>query len=83
VRPSKSKAALPIGRAARIACQIQAMRIQCCKAAQEIADRAPLNEAELEECARLDDSLADAQRLLKFTVKSIILSRLRRKSRAK
>ena len=43
----------------------------------------PLNEAELEECAQLDDALARAHRLLKATVRSIMLSRLKRSSRAR
>jgi hypothetical protein len=42
-----------------------------------------LDEEELEECARLDDTLADAQRLLKFSVRDIMLSRLNRRSRAR
>jgi hypothetical protein len=43
----------------------------------------PLAEADLEECARLDDALAQAHRLLKGTVRNIMLSRLTRKSRAR
>ncbi len=41
----------------------------------------PLDEMELEECARLDDALANAQRVLKQTVRSIMLSRIHRRSR--
>ena len=40
-----------------------------------------LNEEELEECARLDDALAEAQRLLKSTVAGVMISRLKRRSR--
>ncbi len=40
-----------------------------------------LDELELEECARLDDALATAQRLLKRTVRVIMLSRIHRRSR--
>jgi hypothetical protein len=79
---AKTKAVLPIGRTARIACQIEAMRADCCKAAATLSDQVPLNEAELEECARLDDALAKAQHLLKATVARIIMSRLKRRSRA-
>ncbi len=43
----------------------------------------PLDEVELEECARLDDALAQAQRLLKATVRRVMMARLRRKSRAR
>jgi hypothetical protein len=72
---------LPIGRTARIACQIEAMRADCCKAAQILTGRKTLDESELEECARLDDALAEAQMLLKAAVARIILSRLKRRSR--
>jgi hypothetical protein len=40
-----------------------------------------LDEEELEECARLDDALAQAQRILKITVRGLVFSRLRRRSR--
>ena len=43
--------------------------------------RKPLDELELEECARLDDALAQAQQLLKRTVRGIMLSRIHRRSR--
>ena len=57
------------------------IRNGCCKAAQALVKKKPLNEVELEECARLDDALAQAQRLLKSTVRSIMLSRINRRSR--
>ncbi len=41
----------------------------------------PPKEAELEECARLDDALAKAQQLLKAAVRGVMLSRLHRRSR--
>ena len=73
---------LPIGGTARAACQLEALRAECCTAAQVLTEMEDVNEAELEECAQLDDALASAQRLLKSTVARIILSRLRRRSRA-
>jgi len=82
VRSSKRHAPLPIGRTARIAYEIDSARLACCKAAQSLVDKKSLDEAELEECARLDDALARAQRLLKKTVREIMLSRLNRRSRA-
>jgi hypothetical protein len=82
VRITKNKAVLPIGRTARIACQIEAMRAECCKAAEVLVNQDPVNEMELEECARLDDVLDQAQRLLKSSVAHIIISRLKRRSRA-
>jgi len=58
------------------------MRASCCRAAAAVAARKPLNEVELEECARLDDALARAHRLLKATVRNVMLSRLNRRSRS-
>jgi hypothetical protein len=81
VRLIKSNAVLPIGRTAQIAFQVEALRAQCCAAARLLAAETPLNEAELEEAACLDDALANAQQILKSTVGSIMISRLRRRSR--
>lgn len=83
VKTSKRHAALPIGRTARIAYEIDAMRATCCRAAQLLTQRKPLDEAELEECAMLDEGLARAHRLLKATVREVMLSRLSRRSRAR
>jgi hypothetical protein len=81
VRANKSKVILPIGRAAHVAFQIEAMRAECCAAARLLTAETPLNEEELEECAELDDALAAAQRLLKATVADVMISRLKRRSR--
>jgi hypothetical protein len=78
---SNKKVILPIGRTAQVAFQLEAMRAECCAAAHLLANENPVNEAELEECARLDDALAEAQRLLKSTVASVMISRLKRRSR--
>ena len=80
---NKNQVALPIGRTARMAFEIDTIRAACSKSAQALVNKHPLDERELDECARLDDALADAQRLLKATVRHIMLSRLRRRSRAK
>jgi hypothetical protein len=81
VKLKKSKAVLPIGRTAQLAFQIQAVRAQCCKAAEVLTSQRRLDEFELEECARLDDALAEAHRLLKSSVAAIVMSRLTRRSR--
>jgi hypothetical protein len=81
VRLNRSKVTLPIGRTAQVAFQIEAMRAECCAAAQLLMSETSLNEAELEECAALDDALAEAQRLLKSTVAGVMLARLKRRSR--
>jgi len=78
---NKSKVILPIGRVAQVAFQLEAMRAECCAAAHLLANEVPLNEPELDECARLDDALAQAQRLLKSTVANVMITRLKRRSR--
>lgn len=82
MRSSKRHPTLPIGRTAKIAYEIDALRLACSKAAQILVAQKPLDELELEECARLDDALAQAQRRLKQTVREIMLSRLNRRSQA-
>lgn len=83
VRSTKRHAVLPIGRTARLAFEIDLIRGACCKAADLIGNKHPLDEAELEECALLDDALAQAHHLLKSTVRNVMLSRLSRRSRAR
>jgi len=83
VRSTKRNEALPIGRAARIAYEIDALRSDCCKAAQSLLAKESLDELEFEECAKLDDGLAKAQRLLKATVRDVMISRLSRRSRTR
>ena len=78
---NKNKVILPIGRVAQVAFQIEAMRAECCAAAHLLVGEKCLDEAELEECARLDDALAQAQRLLKSTVADVMITRLKRRSR--
>jgi len=83
VRSSKRHAALPIGRTAKIAYEIDSLRAACCRAAEAALSKEPPDEAELEECARLDDGLAFAHRLLKTTVREVMLLRLNRRSRTR
>lgn len=81
MKVNKSKVFLPIGRVAQAAFQLEAMRAECCAAAQLLANEDNFNEDELEECACLDDALAEAQRLLKTTVADVMITRLKRRSR--
>jgi hypothetical protein len=73
---------LPIGPAARIAFEIEEMRADCCKAARFLTTRKVLNEQELDECARLDEALDKAHRIIKHAVREIMLCRLERRSSA-
>ena len=81
MRTTKRHSSLPIGRTARLAYDIDALRLDCSKAAQTLVRRHHLDEAELEECARLDDALAEAHRILKLAVRDVMLTRLSRRSR--
>jgi hypothetical protein len=72
---------LPIGRTARLAFEIDSLRKRCSQAAQFLVDQDVLDEAQLEDCAHLDDALAKAHRLLRQTVRSIMVERLNRRSR--
>ena len=79
---TRRNAALPIGRTAKLAYEIDALRADCSKTAANMTRKNVFDEAELEECARLDDALAKAHRLLKITVRNVIMDRLNRRSRA-
>lgn len=83
VRTTKRQVRLPIGRTARIAFEIDVMRSECCKAAQQLTSDGRLLEKELEECARLDDALAEAHRVLKVAVRGVMIGRLRRRAKGK
>ena len=83
MRSTKSHAALPIGRTARIAYELDSLRAACSKAAGVLVKGTAPDEAELEECAQLDDALSEAQRVLKAAVRNVMLSRLSRNSRAR
>ena len=83
MRSTKSHAALPIGRTARIAYDMDVLRAACSKAANVLVKKPALDEEELEECAHLDDALAEAQRVLKSAVRNVMLSRLSRNSRTR
>lgn len=83
VRSTKNHAGLPIGRTAKLAYEIDTLRASCSKAANNLVNKDSLDEAELEECAQLDDALAKAQRILKLSVRNVMLARLARNSRAR
>ena len=83
MKTKRPKISLPIGRAALLAFQINSLRDECCEAAEKLLRQKPVNEAELDESARLDDALAEAQRVLKSAVARIAYSRIKRRSQAK
>jgi len=72
---------LPVGKAALLMCQIDLLRDKCCEAASQLMKRKCVDELELEECARLDDGLAAANRILRSTLIDVTRSKLRRQNR--
>lgn len=83
MKAKKSSVQLPIGPAAALVYDIDQVRRECCVAAERMTRRKRFDEAELEECARLDDGLAAAERILRATLTNVTLLRLRRRSRAR
>ena len=83
MRSTNNKAALPIGRTARIAYELDALRASCSKAASAALRKSSPDQDELEDCAQLDEAVAEAQRILKAGVRRVMLSRLSRHSRSR
>lgn len=83
MKPKNQRVSLPLGRTVLIAFQLNSLRDECCEAAEKLCRYKNVDQSELDECARLDDALAEAQRVLKFTVSQIASSRLRRRSRVR
>ena len=81
VRKNQIHVGLPIGRTARLVFELDAMRAECCQAARELLKQNISSGPEFEECARLDETLERAHRLLKENLRTIMLSRISRRSR--
>jgi hypothetical protein len=62
---------LPLEYAAQIAFELDSMRRECGELASSLMARTPLNEHGLDECARLDDALAQAHWILRKAVTGI------------
>jgi len=62
--------------------EIHLMRGDCCLAARSISAKTPIDEAAIEECARLEESLAKVYRNLQSTLKAIQNSRGKPRKRA-
>ena len=83
MRKTQDSIKLPIGRMARLVFEIEAIRGECSDAARELLARDPVDEVELEESAQMDDALARAHEYLKSHLRTIMLSRIRRNTRAR
>ena len=73
---------IPIGKTVKLVFEIDELRAQCSKAARQLLSRNPMDGHEFEECARLDDALAEAHALLKARLRAIMISRISRRSNA-
>jgi len=78
----KKQVKIPIGKTVKLIFELDDLRAQCSTAAQEMLSRNPIDSNEFEECARLDDALAETHRLLKARLRTIMISRLNRRSKA-
>jgi hypothetical protein len=73
---------LPIGRTARLVFELDAIRGECAKAAADLLDQPDMDGNEFEECAKLDDAIGQAHRLLKAHLRRIMLARIKRHTEA-
>jgi hypothetical protein len=62
---------LPLEYAAQIAFELNSMRRECSEFAMRLLSQRPLDEANLEECARLDEALGRAHSVLHSAVDGI------------
>ena len=76
-------AKLPLESVSEIAFEIHLLRSEFSDAAWRLMNRASLDEAALEECAVIDDALAEAKRILEVAVARVRLSRKKRGKRAR
>jgi len=82
VDKAQANVKIPIGKTVRLIFELDDLRAQCSKAAREMLSRNPMDGNEFEECARLDDALAEAHALLKARMRAIMISRINRRSKA-
>jgi hypothetical protein len=82
VQQTQRHVKLPIGRTARLVFELDAIRGDCAKAASELLDQSDMDGNEFEECAKLDDAIAQAHRLLKAHLRRLMLARIKRHSEA-
>jgi len=71
---------LPLEYAAQIAFELHSMRRECSEFAGHLLSQPGTTERELEDCARLDEALARAARVLRIALDGIQVSRTRRRT---
>jgi hypothetical protein len=75
--------ALPLDYAAQIVFELHSMRGECIEFARRLIEQSPLDEANLDECARLDEALARAHHVLAREVDAISAGQAKPKSTSK
>jgi hypothetical protein len=83
MKPFEQPAKLPLESVSEIAFEIHLLRSEFGDAARRLMLRTSLDEAALEECAVIDDALAEAKRILERAVTRVGLSRTKRGRRAR
>jgi hypothetical protein len=70
---------LPLEYAAQIVFELHSMRRECSEFASHLLSQPNTTERDLEDCARLDDALARASRLLRTALESVQVDRNKRR----
>jgi hypothetical protein len=78
VKSQNQKTALLLDNAVDLMFEIHVMRRDCCLAARSFSGKGHADGAALEDCARLEESLAKAYRMLQSTLQDIQFSRAKR-----
>ncbi len=70
MKSSEQSLALPLDYASELSFELHLMRGECSEAARKLMAHHPVDEKGLEDCAVLDDALAQAKRLLDCALES-------------
>jgi hypothetical protein len=76
--PNQKVAAALLDNAVDLLFRIHVMRGECCIAAKKLLDKKPADHLAVDDCARLEETLAKSYRSLQATLRSIQRSRGRR-----
>ncbi len=82
MKSSERPSALPLDYMSELSFEIHLMRSECSDAARRILLKQTVDEAALEECALIDDALAQAKRVLDSALERVKRSREKRKRRS-
>lgn len=83
MKSSEQSLALPLDYASELSFELHLMRGECSEAARKLMAHHPVDEKGLEDCAVLDDALAQAKRLLDCALDRVQRSRKKRTRRSR